>query len=1285
MSSSKQRLSVRRLRLGGVLVLLLATILHMPLSSAQERTAALDCEKGLQAIDAGLKPRAIILLTHALGDASDTSLEPTLRGRCALALGHLQYEQDDLVAAAEAYQRAVDAFTTRMDAASAAAAWNGLGRIARDEGRYSRAADSYGRAATLAQQAGDDVEYTRAQAYGAEIDALQDRAKPAITLLQTLVTSDAASRNQRMAGELWYILGSIQANDHDFSGAASSLARAIQLQQTSGDAAGQVQTLLQLAAIAIQQGSPAQAIGILNEAGRLGVKAAGSGALAQVQRLTAQAYIAGYTALPANEKERLGQLFFDDAMTRISNAYELARAANDRPTEMEVLRAIGDIHYVLRDVTRARAEYEQAADIYELLRTRAGGLANLTARTGDDVYTQLIRAMVAQGDYVSAFDVIERSRSRAMLDELTGIAQTTADPELTRLLDRERVAYRELRLAELQQDAARTDSNSAADAERAKADLEQRYRAARDDLRAHAVGRPLSAAEVQQALPPATSLLSYYFLDGHSLIAHVVSHTTVYSVLLPVDRNELNLMIRQILDAVNQTGGPTADDVQRINAKLPMLHKLLIAPLLPYVDSDYLIIAPHAELHYVPFAALTDGQTALLDRFAVSTVTSASTLPLLHRRPSARSAPGLVLGNPKGNLSYAEGEAEKVATLLGTSPLLLAQATRAAFERLAPDAGIIHIAADADFQTEDPLASAIALAPTRTGGADGALTIGDLYGLILHNTDLVVLSACRTNAGQTGAGDEFVSLSNAFLTAGSPSVLATLWPAVDGTATRDLMDDFYHGLQAGLSKAEALRQSQRAARDRDPNPYLWAGAVLIGDNGSAPRDVYGLPLTYRTAWIGLLALVITCFLTARAIGSGRRLSASLCGGLTVALVAAFVFVAWFQPGVSPGRRWTTVTAPIPVNPEPVYIDLPPFGTAPNNSSASAAGGVRIWDDQSTNLVTRIPFNTALQGLTFSPDGSLLAMSTDTVTLWPTAANSRLVSTESYGELIGFSPDGTTLLMAQPQEVRVWDVRGGAIRDTIKNPDPEVSMDSQRTHRGMVAFSLDRNSLIMSGFSQASVIDTTRGFVQPSVAFNVKNLITPYAVAVDLPGTTVAAADHEGHVYVWRGGRLAGTFSLPGLVNTLDFSQDSRLLIGSGTDGTVRIWDIDQGRQMLEYAHRGELSSLQQSPDGHYLVTAGSDGTVQFADLQSLQLLKSSFGSGDHVTSIALIGPNASRLATSSNDGVVRIWDLNKVSEPREEVRITHPSRVFQMAASPDGRLLATASQDGLVRLWRLEE
>jgi CHAT domain-containing protein len=98
------------------------------------------------------------------------------------------------------------------------------------------------------------------------------------------------------------------------------------------------------------------------------------------------------------------------------------------------------------------------------------------------------------------------------------------------------------------------------------------------------------------------------------------------------------------------------------------------------------------------------------------------------------------------------------------------------------------------------------------------------------NADLVVLSACETGLGEKVKGEGIVGLTRAFMCAGTPSVVVSLWNVTD-RSTSLLMKYFYENLKAGMSKVDALHQAKIKLIEKDGfiQPLFWAPFILVGD------------------------------------------------------------------------------------------------------------------------------------------------------------------------------------------------------------------------------------------------------------------------------------------------------------------------------------------------------------------------------------------------------------------------------------------------------------------------
>lgn len=129
---------------------------------------------------------------------------------------------------------------------------------------------------------------------------------------------------------------------------------------------------------------------------------------------------------------------------------------------------------------------------------------------------------------------------------------------------------------------------------------------------------------------------------------------------------------------------------------------------------------------------------------------------------------------------------------------------------------------------------ALASSPESADKNSNILTAAEAATLNLINTELVVLSACSTGEGFSTNGLGVFGLYRSFLEAGASSVLASLWK-VDDESTSEFMSHFYKELKLGISKAEALKNTQKRFRygligaGRWTDPYYWAAWQLVGD------------------------------------------------------------------------------------------------------------------------------------------------------------------------------------------------------------------------------------------------------------------------------------------------------------------------------------------------------------------------------------------------------------------------------------------------------------------------
>jgi CHAT domain-containing protein len=339
---------------------------------------------------------------------------------------------------------------------------------------------------------------------------------------------------------------------------------------------------------------------------------------------------------------------------------------------------------------------------------------------------------------------------------------------------------------------------------------------------------------IQPYLPPDTLLVEFFGVHG-KLIVFLVTPEAVQVRRLEVDLTPIQRLMQLLwlnFRAVPKSSPGQASALAK-NARgiLERLGNILLAPLADQMASfRRLIIVPHGPLHYLPFHALHDSTSFLLERHEISYLPSASFLRYCREAQPAISGLLAIGHSSNGYLPHTVHEARTIAALFDGQTLLEDQATMAKVRQGVFDCQTIHLAAHGDFRSDNPLFSGLAL-------ADGWLTTLDIFNLQLQ-ASLVTLSACQTGRNVVGGGDELLGLMRAFLSAGAASLVLTCW-AVEDHSTASLMETFYRMMAQGSTKGQALRHAQLGLlREEDSqedadysHPYFWAPFFLVGDAG----------------------------------------------------------------------------------------------------------------------------------------------------------------------------------------------------------------------------------------------------------------------------------------------------------------------------------------------------------------------------------------------------------------------------------------------------------------------
>jgi hypothetical protein len=313
-------------------------------------------------------------------------------------------------------------------------------------------------------------------------------------------------------------------------------------------------------------------------------------------------------------------------------------------------------------------------------------------------------------------------------------------------------------------------------------------------------------ALVAQAARLQSTLLVYWVLPDEVLAWVVTPAGGVHSTRVPVIHSRLVTLVRSLAPEEPSKGAPASSAAVRGQpAAVPVaaarskawreLYDLLILPLrghLPAAGAT-LTVVPHGPLTRVPFAGLQNerGQY-LIENYTLHYAPAGGVLQATsaQRRARARSGSMLLVADatpprvsalerPLGRLPGARAEAAAIAGLVASSRvsrLFGADASEPRVRGAAAHKSVIHIATHAVARDGDPFESFLALAPDAGAGADGRLTAREIYDLTLES-DLVVLSACQSGGSVTADG--VAAFARAFIHAGAPSMIVSLWSGGD--------------------------------------------------------------------------------------------------------------------------------------------------------------------------------------------------------------------------------------------------------------------------------------------------------------------------------------------------------------------------------------------------------------------------------------------------------------------------------------------------------------------------
>ena len=570
---------------------------------------------------------------------------------------------------------------------------------------------------------------------------------------------------------------------------------------------------------------------------------------------------------------------YEKALDSMQKVLKIFKETGERSLKGISFRNIGFLYEQQHEWEKALTYYKQSIDILEDVRTKIGIRDLQESFLGEqiDVYFRTVRLLYQMNRFDEAFAYSERSKARTLLEQQYEVSLGVKEWMNSQLIDEEYRLYSKLSSIEQTLKKKLLDERRQQLIEERNAleyelsVLKQKIRTEISQYAGLKYIEPVTVEQVQQEILKEGDILVEYIQGNEEIYVFIIGKTKFYTHTFNLNKQQLSDTLLKLLHPESNTTFQQLD-----KRELFRLYQLIFQPLEQKIiaaqeekELETLIIIPDDVLFYLPFEMLIakEGETPeyLADRYTISYSPSVSVLKpeILHARQPEQYAQDLLALAPFGEgekaptqiamkatedlllsdtlrsgledakpLPYSAGEVQTISKLYPQSVCKIgADATKAFFTEHAKGNRYLHLSTHGYLDNEHAMYSGLLF-------SDGMLQTYEIFNLDI-DAELTVLSACETGLGELKAGEGLVGLTRAFMYAGSPSVLVSLWPVSD-PSTAAFMKRFYRNLKRGITKAEALRETKIWMKAKSyhtdehgnvikhEDPFYWAPFILVG-------------------------------------------------------------------------------------------------------------------------------------------------------------------------------------------------------------------------------------------------------------------------------------------------------------------------------------------------------------------------------------------------------------------------------------------------------------------------
>lgn len=345
----------------------------------------------------------------------------------------------------------------------------------------------------------------------------------------------------------------------------------------------------------------------------------------------------------------------------------------------------------------------------------------------------------------------------------------------------------------------------------------------------------------------------------------------------------------------------------------------------------------------------------------------------------------------------------------------------------------------------------------------------------------------------------------------------------------------------------------------------------------------------------------------------------------------------------------------------------------------------VWDIRARQLSYSLDLHSdGVSSAAFDADGNrlLLASRDGMATLWrmPVRPVWQLESFDLMPRAVRFDPRGKTLLAGggdySQGRAELFDVASGRSLQRYEGHEASIvdvrfSADASR----LLTASLDGTVRLWDRASGKELARMNHNLLGAASA-----LFSPAGdrILTTTDNTNLGEQEAAG---VWdaESGRHVAWLGHSGMIICAAFDPAGRRIATGGTDGSVRVWDAEDGGLLQTLTgHVGIVSSVQFSADGRRILTAGHDASVRIWALESGESVAEWADPAIGLVTQAAYAPDESQVAVATQSGDLWIW------EPKAGAARTlkgHLQRADEVRYSRSGALLFSRGWDGTVRAW----